>query len=62
MFLMDVNIFVDGKVEGLGGMFGFFKSKKGWNNSLKLKERGVLGKEGVRVVIGWVELVRVKVW
>lgn len=32
-------------------MFGFLKSKKGRNNSPKPKERGVLGKEGARVVI-----------
>ncbi|UNI22573.1 Non-specific serine/threonine protein kinase [Purpureocillium takamizusanense] len=41
----------DPKNEGSGGMFGFLKSKKGRNNSPKPKERGVLGKEGARVVI-----------
>jgi serine/threonine kinase 32 len=33
-------------------MFGFLKGKKGRTNSPKPKERGVLGKEGARVVIG----------
>lgn len=42
----------DGKGEGSGGMFGFLKSKKGRNHSPRPKERGVLGKEGARVVIG----------
>ncbi|KAL7938479.1 serine/threonine protein kinase [Trichoderma chlorosporum] len=41
----------EAKNEGSGGMFGFLKSKKGRNNSPKPKERGVLGKEGARVVI-----------
>ncbi|KAK0383609.1 hypothetical protein NLU13_9520 [Sarocladium strictum] len=48
----DANTPADGKAEGSGGMFGFLKSKKGRNNSPKPKERGVLGKEGARVVIG----------
>ncbi|KAH6605669.1 hypothetical protein Trco_004822 [Trichoderma cornu-damae] len=39
------------KNESSGGMFGFLKSKKGRNNSPKPRERGVLGKEGARVVI-----------
>ncbi|KAG5925550.1 hypothetical protein E4U42_004175 [Claviceps africana] len=39
------------KPEGSGGMFGFLKGKRGRNNSPKPKERGVLGKEGARVVI-----------
>lgn len=47
----DANTVVDSKNEGSGGMFGFLKSKKGRNNSPKPKERGVLGKEGARVVI-----------
>ncbi|KAF3761366.1 hypothetical protein M406DRAFT_94650 [Cryphonectria parasitica EP155] len=42
-----------GKVEaGSGGVFGFLNRKKGRGNSPKPKERGVLGKEGARVVIG----------
>ncbi|KAG5984264.1 hypothetical protein E4U55_005422 [Claviceps digitariae] len=39
------------KPESSGGMFGFLKGKRGRNNSPKPKERGVLGKEGARVVI-----------
>ncbi|KAJ2901521.1 hypothetical protein MKZ38_001706 [Zalerion maritima] len=39
------------KSEGGGGVFGFFRSKKGRGHSPKPKERGVLGKEGARVVI-----------
>ncbi len=37
---------------GSGGVFGFLSRKKGRANSPKPKERGVLGKEGARVVIG----------
>ncbi|CAK7205531.1 Serine/threonine kinase [Sporothrix eucalyptigena] len=37
---------------GGGGVFGFLNRKKGRGNSPKPKERGVLGKEGARVVIG----------
>lgn len=48
----DANNVADGKAEGSGGMFGFLKGKKGRTNSPKPKERGVLGKEGARVVIG----------
>lgn len=48
----DANVAGDGKGESSGGMFGFLKSKKGRNNSPRPKERGVLGKEGARVVIG----------
>ncbi|KAI6781003.1 uncharacterized protein J7T54_003145 [Emericellopsis cladophorae] len=48
----DANAAADGKGEGSGGMFGFLKSKKGRNHSPRPKERGVLGKEGARVVIG----------
>jgi serine/threonine kinase 32 len=48
----DANTVGDGKPEGSGGMFGFLKGKKGRNNSPRPKERGVLGKEGARVVIG----------
>ncbi|SPO04862.1 related to serine/threonine protein kinase [Cephalotrichum gorgonifer] len=35
-----------------GGMFGFLRGKKGRSHSPKPRERGVLGKEGARVVIG----------
>ena len=35
-----------------GGVFGFLKRGKGRGNSPKPKERGVLGKEGARQVIG----------
>ncbi|CAK7219308.1 Serine/threonine kinase [Sporothrix bragantina] len=44
----------DGKdgAGGSGGVFGFLNRKKGRGNSPKPKERGVLGKEGARVVIG----------
>lgn len=48
----DANTAADAKGEGSSGMFGFLKSKKGRNNSPRPKERGVLGKEGARVVIG----------
>ncbi|KAK3381342.1 kinase-like domain-containing protein [Podospora didyma] len=41
----------DGKPEGSGGVFGFLSRKKGRGSSPKPKERGVLGKEGARVVI-----------
>lgn len=42
-----------GKVEATsGGVFGFLSRKKGRGGSPKPKERGVLGKEGARVVIG----------
>lgn len=41
-----------GKQESSGGVFGFLSRKKGRGNSPKPKERGVLGKEGARVVIG----------
>ncbi|KAB5542996.1 kinase-like domain-containing protein [Coniochaeta sp. 2T2.1] len=37
---------------GGGGVFGFLSRKRGRGNSPKPKERGVLGKEGARVVIG----------
>ncbi|RDA88090.1 hypothetical protein CP532_5290 [Ophiocordyceps camponoti-leonardi (nom. inval.)] len=39
------------KHEGSGGVFGFLKGKRGRNHSPKPRERGVLGKEGARVVI-----------
>ena len=48
----DANVTADGKPEGSGGVFGFLKGKKGRTNSPRPKERGVLGKEGARVVIG----------
>ncbi|KAH7312390.1 kinase-like domain-containing protein [Stachybotrys elegans] len=48
----DANTAADGKSEGSSGMFGFLRSKKGRTNSPKPRERGVLGKEGARVVIG----------
>lgn len=35
-----------------GGVFGFLSRKKGRGHSPKPKERGVLGKEGARQVIG----------
>lgn len=47
----DANTTAESKSESSGGMFGFLKSKRGRNNSPKPKERGVLGKEGARVVI-----------
>lgn len=40
------------KETSAGGVFGFLRGKKGRGNSPKPKERGVLGKEGARVVIG----------
>ena len=40
-----------GKDASSGGVFGFLSRKKGRGNSPKPKERGVLGKEGARVVI-----------
>ncbi|KOS17388.1 Serine/threonine-protein kinase 32C [Escovopsis weberi] len=40
-----------GKLESSGGVFGFLKHKKHRNNSPKPRERGVLGKEGARVVV-----------
>ncbi len=43
---------LNGKPEGGGGVFGFFRGKKGRGNSPKPKERGVLGKEGARVILG----------
>lgn len=44
---------LSGKQEGGGGgVFGFLSRKKGRANSPKPKERGVLGKEGARAVIG----------
>jgi serine/threonine kinase 32 len=49
----DANAVNDEKVGGSsGGVFGIFGRKKGRGHSPKPKERGVLGKEGARVVIG----------
>ncbi|EQL04014.1 hypothetical protein G6O67_008174 [Ophiocordyceps sinensis] len=47
----DADMAVKLKSEGSGGMFGFLRSKRGRNSSPKPRERGVLGKEGARVVI-----------
>jgi serine/threonine kinase 32 len=38
--------------EGSGGVFGFLRGRRGRAGSPKPKERGVLGKEGARQVIG----------
>ncbi|KAK3905037.1 kinase-like domain-containing protein [Staphylotrichum tortipilum] len=43
---------LNGKPESSGGVFGFLRGKKGRGNSPKPKERGVLGKEGARVILG----------
>ncbi|TQV98189.1 protein kinase [Cordyceps javanica] len=48
---IDANTTAASKSESSSSMFGFLKSKKGRNHSPKPKERGVLGKEGARVVI-----------
>ncbi|KAF3019677.1 hypothetical protein E8E14_004081 [Neopestalotiopsis sp. 37M] len=49
----DANAQNDDKSGGSsGGVFGLFGRKKGRGHSPKPKERGVLGKEGARVVIG----------
>jgi len=48
----DANCVDNMKQETNGGVFGFLSRKKGRSNSPKPKERGVLGKEGARVVIG----------
>lgn len=40
-----------GSGSGGGGMLGFLRGKKGRTGSPKPMERGVLGKEGARVVI-----------
>ncbi|ATY58936.1 kinase-like domain [Cordyceps militaris] len=48
---IDANTAAVSKHEGSSSMFGFLKGKKGRNHSPKPKERGVLGKEGARVVI-----------
>ncbi|KAM7191578.1 Protein kinase-like domain containing protein [Rhypophila sp. PSN 637] len=42
----------NGKPESSGGVFGFLSRKKGRGHSPKPKERGVLGKEGARMIIG----------
>ena len=44
----------DEKIPGMpkpSGMMGFLSRKKGRDRSPKAKERGVLGKEGARVVV-----------
>ncbi|KAK9780026.1 hypothetical protein SCAR479_03150 [Seiridium cardinale] len=49
----DANAVNDDKAGGSsGGVFGLFGRKKGRGHSPKPKERGVLGKEGARVIIG----------
>ncbi|KAK1969360.1 kinase-like protein [Colletotrichum sublineola] len=48
----DANAISEGKSESSGGVFGFLRGKKGRGHSPKPKERGVLGKEGARQVIG----------
>ncbi|KAF9876264.1 hypothetical protein CkaCkLH20_06207 [Colletotrichum karsti] len=48
----DANAINDGKSESSSGVFSFFRGKKGRGHSPKPKERGVLGKEGARQVIG----------
>ncbi|CEJ91143.1 Putative Protein kinase-like domain protein [[Torrubiella] hemipterigena] len=47
----DANTSPGSKAEASSGMFGFLKGKKGRTHSPKPKERGVLGKEGARVVV-----------
>lgn len=46
------NVNEDKSSSSSGGVFGLFGRKKGRGHSPKPKERGVLGKEGARVVIG----------
>ena len=48
----DANAVNSGKPEGSGGVFGFLNRKKGRSHSPKPKERGVLGKDGARQVMG----------
>ncbi|KAK8121087.1 hypothetical protein PG999_005207 [Apiospora kogelbergensis] len=50
----DANTVTDDKnsSSSSGGVFGLFGRKKGRGHSPKPKERGVLGKEGARVIIG----------
>lgn len=40
----------DGKKSS--SMLGFLRNKKGRDRSPKARERGVLGKEGARVIVG----------
>ncbi|KAF2227316.1 kinase-like domain-containing protein [Elsinoe ampelina] len=42
----------DEQQRGKSGMLGFLRSKKGRDKSPKARERGVIGKEGARVVVG----------
>ena len=46
------NVNEDKSSSSSGGVFGLFGRKKGRGHSPKPKERGVLGKEGARVIIG----------
>ncbi|KEY66853.1 hypothetical protein S7711_05207 [Stachybotrys chartarum IBT 7711] len=48
----DANNVNESKVESSSSMFGFLRNKRGRTNSPKPRERGVLGKEGARVVVG----------
>ncbi|KAH8666705.1 kinase-like domain-containing protein [Xylariales sp. PMI_506] len=48
----DANAVNDDKGAASGGVFGIFGRKKGRGHSPKPKERGVLGKEGARTIIG----------
>lgn len=49
----DANATTDTKgMESTSGVFSFLKGKKGRTNSPRPKERGVLGKEGARAVVG----------
>ncbi|KAF6813841.1 AGC/YANK protein kinase [Colletotrichum sojae] len=48
----DANAVSDSKAESSSGVFSFLRGKKGRGHSPKPKERGVLGKEGARQVIG----------
>lgn len=41
----------EGKPAGGGGMLGFLRGKRGRDRSPKPQERGILGKEGARIVI-----------
>ena len=50
----DASLPADAKVEVAGkpsGMLGFLSRKKGRGHSPKPQERGILGKEGARVII-----------
>jgi len=50
----DTTLPADAKVEAASkpsGMLGFLRTKKGRGHSPKPQDRGILGKEGARVVI-----------